>query len=398
LFLLNSYACKKVEENANTIDGSPRTGIVSQESANSIAKNFFKMYYGHKQNREIEGQVAAIENGTPLFYVYNYKGGGFLVLSAEYGETPVLANGLEYSFPLKGEVNPGIGVWFDWIKKDIYAIKKGDKKASLIDDSLWKDLEGGTYEASISHYDKNNINSFKDVLNTRTGGNSGGGGGVGICSYRLFEIGPLMSTTWNQGCYYNEQVWAIGNFCERAPTGCVATSMAQILKYHSQPSGIYDFFKMPDAIYSSNWDVANLMRSVGILVDMSYSPSSSGAYTDKVGIALKALGYGTDVTYGEWSPSSQISNINLGRPVILDGCTDESCFLFWCWGSGNCHAWVSDGYQKTVSSCYGTNFSWYMNWGWGGYGPNGFYYAPTPPINNHPYIYYRKMLYNIHWN
>ncbi len=85
-------------------------------------------------------------------------------------------------------------------------------------------------------------------------------------------------------------------------------------------------------------------------------------------------------------------------PVILRGCTDYSCFLgIWCWGSGNCHAWVSDGYQSSYHPCYGNSYSFSMNWGWGGTA-NGFYYSPIPrDISEYRnYQYDRMILYDIH--
>jgi hypothetical protein len=392
--LLNTISCKKPDD---SIEDNPKIGIVSQNTADAIAKKFPQMYYGLNENREIESQVAAIENDVPLFYVYNYKGGGFLILSAEYGETPILANNITGNFPLKGEISPGIGVWFNQVKNHTLAIKEGKLKPENISGILWAELESGTFNANLKYVIKDDLLNGKSKLNTRGNGNPYAGYGVPKCRLlNSVQIGPLMTTLWDQLCFYNAQVPVSGSFCNKGPTGCVATTMAQILKYHSQPANLFNFSNMPNSLTSSNADVAEIMRNCGNLVNMSWGANSSGANTENMVGALEGLGYSTDAVYDEWSPSQHIQNINLARPVVLRGCTDSSCFLWWCWGSGSCHAWVSDGFQQVESDCYGRNWTWSMNWGWGGQS-NGFYagFAPDPTL---PFIYYNKMIRDIHFN
>ena len=76
----------------------------------------------------------------------------------------------------------------------------------------------------------------------------------------------------------------------------------------------------------------------------------------------------------------------------------------------NCHAWVTDGYEKVTGYYYNPNHNNYfyatianhihMNWGWGG-SRNGWYdydtwdnVSSTIPDPN-PYIYYQNMISNI---
>ena len=54
------------------------------------------------------------------------------------------------------------------------------------------------------------------------------------------SVNPLVSTHWDQGCYYNEYCPATGGGwgggpCGHALTGCVATAMAQVMKYWNYP-------------------------------------------------------------------------------------------------------------------------------------------------------------------
>ena len=388
LALTGFWGCSKTE----TTETTPNVGIVSQKTADDIAKDFFVMYHGQPNNREIEEQTTAIENGVPLFYVYNYKGGGYLVLSADYGQEPVLASNLDNKFPLKGEVNPGLIVWFSWIKQDEERIrqKKIVPEPATID--MWENLKNHTLKAEITHYSKEDILRMGSALKPRTGTPNTGGGRCAIIEEIYY--GPLMTTEWDQGCYYNSQITTAGNFCGRAPTGCVATSIAQILKYH-------DNLNVPDVLTSENYEVAHLMQYCGSLVGMNYGADASGAYTRNIYEVLRANRYAyNSALYDTYDNILHDQEIRFSaRPVILDGCTDYSCFLWWCSGSNHCHAWVSDGERK-IRTCNGGATFFHMNWGWGGLGPNGYYYIPKPdilfPDGQHYYRYDQHLFSNIH--
>ena len=112
-------------------------------------------------------------------------------------------------------------------------------------------------------------------------------------------VSPLLTTTWNQDCYYNGQcpVDAAGP-CGRVYAGCGASAMAQHMKYYSHPSigtgshsythatyGLqsanfgattYDYSQMPNSITASNTHIAQLMYHCGVAVDMDYGSSGSG--------------------------------------------------------------------------------------------------------------------------
>jgi hypothetical protein len=192
-------------------------------------------------------------------------------------------------------------------------------------------------------------------------------------------VNPLMQTLWNQAPYYND-------LCPGGSvTGCVATAMAQIMKYWNYPatgSGFHSYnhetygtlsanfgstsylwSSMPNSVNSVNTAVAELMYQVGVSVDMSYSPEVSGAYvitaqspvTNCSEYALKTyFGYKNTlqgvqrINYDEkqWI-SLMKTEINAKRPILYAG-----------FGSGGGHCFVADGYD-------GNEFI-HFNWGWGG--------------------------------
>lgn len=196
--------------------------------------------------------------------------------------------------------------------------------------------------------------------------------------HQVFRI-PLMTTKWNQSPYYNALCPA------NSVTGCVATAMAQIMKYWNYPAKgtgfhsynhptygtlsanfggtTYQWSSMPNTVNSANNAVATLMYHCGVSVNMDYSPQSSGAYVIQDSptpqacseYALKTyFGYRSTLQGVQRNNYNQTQWINLlkielnaGRPVLYAG-----------FGSGGGHAFVCDGYDNN-------NF-FHFNWGWGG--------------------------------
>ncbi len=216
-------------------------------------------------------------------------------------------------------------------------------------------------------------------------------------SHSTAAIAPLTSTTWNQGTPYN-------NLCpkykgtSKAATGCVATAMAQVMKYHEWPTsskrtipayttgsyGIsmsalpittFDWANMKDS-YSGSYTsdqataVATLMQYCGCSVQMDYGPES-GSNTDMVASALKTyFGYKSTTkyvvrsyyTYANWTDLIY-HEIAHARPVVYGGAS-----------SGGGHEFVCDGYKYEN----GTDF-FHINWGWGGMSDDYFVLSALDP-------------------
>ena len=202
-------------------------------------------------------------------------------------------------------------------------------------------------------------------------------------------VPPLLTTRWNQGYPYNIQCPYSIPDSAYSVTGCVATAMAQVMKYwnhpavgrgsHSYSSNFgnlsarfdtthYDWAHMPDSPGWQSTDaernaVAQLMFHVGVSVDMDYSPHSSGAHVTlgnnsqisaenalknnfRYNQALFAAAK-IDYTDTEWD-ALLTAELDAARPLLFSG-TD---------GNGG-HAFVVDGYDSLGF--------FHLNWGWGGY-------------------------------
>lgn len=197
------------------------------------------------------------------------------------------------------------------------------------------------------------------------------------------SIAPLVKTKWNQVSPYNLLCPTDNTTSQTSVTGCVATAMAQIMKYHEWPtigtgSNTYTTPKVTGDITidfsqtTYDWEnmkltysgsetadeknaVATLMFHCGVAVNMIYSSIESGAYDKDVAPALVSyFGYDNNhqMIARDYYSTGEFKNIlkkelNESRPVYYTGRS-----------SGGGHAFVCSGYDA--------NDLFHFNWGWGG--------------------------------
>ena len=204
----------------------------------------------------------------------------------------------------------------------------------------------------------------------------------------LAEVAPLCKTTWAQEAPYNLNAPQAGG--RTCPTGCVATAMAQVLKYHNYPptahgTGSYtvaggtgasdidltqftfDWDSMHDSYTPGQYTsaegeaVAKLMQACGYAVNMAYSASSSGSINQDAAKALVnnfGMSHETYMAprscycYSEWVELIH-STLSADGPVLYTGADEDY----------NAHAFVIDGYKDGY---------FHVNWGWSGTS-NGYY-------------------------
>ena len=206
------------------------------------------------------------------------------------------------------------------------------------------------------------------------------------------SVSPLLGEiAWGQDTPFNDQCPLIGD--TRAVTGCVATAMAQLIRYHQYPSqlqtdipgyttkssitlpaistseAVYEYEKMLPKYASVSYTeeqgaaVAKLLYHCGCSVMMEYGVSGSGAVTKSAAAALgKYFGYAPntlafisreDYTLAQWCGflDHELKN---RRPVLYNGNS----------ATQGGHAFICDGAD-------GSGF-YHINWGWNG-GANGYF-------------------------
>lgn len=286
--------------------------------------------------------------GKDALYIFTVGKNGFVIVSADDEARPIIGWSLTNPMPKKID-NPVVLGRMDWYAKQVNYLAKA-KPADKSVKQEWNDILEGNISKGVK------------------------GGG------------PLLSTIWNQSPYYN-MLCPTGT-----PTGCVATAMSQIMRYHQWPqqgkgwhkyvhptygtqyanfeATTYEWSSMPNELTSESLNneklaVATLCYHAGVSVNMNYATDGSGAYSRDVLYALtNYFNYDpTTIQIYSFDPNNQTDWINkvrteidAGRPVYYSGSSSAS----------GGHAWVCDGYND--------NNELHINWGWGGYA-NGYYAA-----------------------
>lgn len=323
--------------------------------------------------------------GSPNMYVFDYNGGGFAIISADERYNPILAAVPQGRYEVAKDLG-GVTNWFGEANDYINLAKKGQPDPKNDAPTRWMHLT-------------DQISKLAGVTSAR---------GATACTYPTYtDVFVGMTTTWGQNCGYNDSltysniggsvVLSCANcWNNNNPwTGCVATAMAQVIKFWqaSTPQN-YNYASMPnDNRIDDSTEVNRLMKDAGLAAKMDYGCGSSAAFlTDAQDAFYNNFGYRScSRSSTGTSPINLpvlVSNITNGYPVILGGCTSAT-------NPPNCHAWICDGYEKLVSSCY-TYYYLHMNWGWDGYANGNWYQndvwnSPAGTYSHHQ----KEMLYNI---
>ncbi len=319
--------------------------------------------------KEVEESRAVLnDSGQTVFYIMNYKSDGFVIVSGDKRVDPILAYGEQGHIAFEKTDQPqGLQAWLQDTNEGITAIKQG---AEI--DSVRVTVSKSMYISSC-HMQRMVYTNSK-----ATGCDDGGGSG---CTSYTNTYGPLMSTKWGQKLAYNDMLANLGCSGDgRPPTGCVATAMAQVMRYHEHPS-TYNWANMPNTVGTTS--TAILMRDAGAAVNMNYTCSESSAYTSDADDALRNDFSYSSATYRSWDRNLAKADIRAGRPVILRG-----------QGTGG-HAWVCDGYRYNFNCTTASAYTYYwMNWGWYG-SHDGYFTVSDWSPGNHNFSSNKGMIYNI---
>lgn len=340
-FGMTTFA-KQVDENTAKQVGQH---FLATRTNSQTLKNSSSFQLVYKSNSKISNPLASIQP-TTYFYVFNVSTSGFIIVAGDDNVTPILGYSDQGVFD-SNNIPQNVAKWFEGYKSEI---------RSIIEQNIQP------------------TNEIKDEWQSLKNGNTNNSSAKAMAS-----VNPLMQTQWNQSPYYN-------SLCPGGSvTGCVATAMAQIMKYWNYPatgsgfhsynhqtygtlsanfgSTTYQWGSMPNSVNSTNNAVATLMYQVGVSVDMNYSPQVSGAYvisaqspvTNCSEYALKTyFGYKNTlqgVQRANYNPTQWLNllktELNANRPILYAG-----------FGNGGGHCFVADGYDN--------NDYIHFNWGWGG--------------------------------
>ncbi len=320
--------------------------FVNESEAKKIGTNFVSIN-SQKNDPELDLVYTITDKNLEAnLYIFNIKESGFVIVSATKKERPILAYSFDNNF---NDENYGNAEYFiNLYNNNIEHLKTSSNYINESASHLWNELENNTTKSKTTTI-----------------------------------VSPLISTRWNQDCYYNEYApYDNSGPCNRAYAGCVACAMSQIMKYWNYPengkgsysynhvkygnisadfgSTTYKWDEMPDEIWGHNDAIATLMYQCGVSVNMNYGPSGSGAQSDDVETAMRMyFGYSA-AKYKERSSYQDEEWVELLKSEL-----DESRPLYFS-GTGEAggHAIVCDGYDS--------NDFFHFNMGWSGHG-DGYY-------------------------
>ncbi|OQA01207.1 MAG: Streptopain precursor [Bacteroidetes bacterium ADurb.Bin408] len=356
---------------------------INQDKALQAALKFYTQRYNalstHVEKAVFSAQDFKLQqtqkndNGDVLYYIFDMIKGGYIIVSANEKVYPVLGYAFDNEFPYPVK-SPAVKGWLMHYENQINDIISNTAEASAENKSAWSELLSA---------EQISPKGMKDVV-------------------------PLLLTTWDQGKFYNEMCPVDANGDGgHVYAGCVATSMAQVMKYYNYPvtgSGsnsynsppygtqsanfgttTYRWNEMPLSVTSSNSAVALLLYHCGVAVDMSYGTDGSSASTTTAATALKnnfkyasSASYKSKYTYTTTNWNNLLKgNLDIGRPMIYSGSPT----------SGAGHAWNCDGYQ-------GTDY-FHMNWGWSGY-YNGYFYLNALTAGGDDFSYFQGAVVDIY--
>ncbi|MBC8525959.1 MAG: C10 family peptidase [Candidatus Cloacimonetes bacterium] len=308
------------------------------------------------------------DNRAILCYIIDLQPKGFIALSSDSDIIPIIA----YSFR-NNLIRNDENLLYYMIKKDmefrLEVLPKFSSEKIHCNNILWEKYISG----DISEFDNREFEQWPPEGSTSTTG--------------------WIETTWTQGYPYNMFCPLDPNTWQRCVTGCVATAMAQIINYHKYigdvsfnyyidhywsnginidaDSELYDFPSFEELNvyldtltvhyqndeFVTNEDKAALNFACGISVEMWYSSSGSGAWTQQVASGLlNKFDYDSALWMESYHPhfyDSLSTNMINAKPAELA--------IYQSGGAGG-HAINCDGYN--------TDDEYHLNFGWGAYSPD----------------------------
>jgi len=340
---------------AKEIDSSI-AGIVAKnfylQKVPDASKSTFELTLVHLYSSTLSDTVSDVTTNSPLIYIFNAnETEGFIIVAGDDRVIPILGYSSKGAFDIVN-IPPALQKFIDGYKSQILFAQQNELAATPDIEEQWYNLQNNTF----------------------------------IPQRSLTAVTPLISTKWNQSPYVNDLCPYNYFYFQHTVTGCVATAMAQIMKYWNYPAQgtgfhsyncpdygtqtanfaatTYNWTAMPNIVNSANDAVATLMYHCGVSVEMNYGVNSSGAYVIYDGGVHPYCAENAYKTYFGYDPNTLQglkrenytddawkgllkTDLNNGRPIQYAG-----------FGSGGGHTFVCDGYDN---SDY-----FHMNWGWGG--------------------------------
>ncbi len=394
---VNPEVSSVVEQKQTTLT---RIVNVTQEEAYTIADRFVSSELGkdifltkgaNTNSNLVKSSATVREDGQDLMHVFNFEGGGFIIIGATRNYYPILAYSDKGSFLLKDDMGP-VDVWLDetkvciknselsdettksqmlslWARFDgtytdptlAFRSAHGSQTRSTGEDACWERIdslqalyssEGWTF-LPLSFVEElfSNLglsNEYSSICYSATQNHSALNETIiGYKNPVVATVGPLINTLWNQDSPF-------GDLCPNRVAGCAAVAAGQVMYYHQYPPTMtwagdnFYWYQIPHEA-DSNSKQPHLMRMLGQKFQMKYFfhplGNTSGTYDPFIESGLDSLGfYATLDSFTDNHPFNPLTVnnelFNYARPVIMNGTA-----IYTSPPDTSGHTWVCEGAQ-----------------------------------------------------
>jgi hypothetical protein len=168
----------------------------------------------------VSGVFTVTKEGTNVYYAINLDPEGWVIVSADYVAYPIIAYSENGSYSAEDHP-PAFDAWMANVENEIYDAITNDLTPLAKAIEAWKTLGAPTADFGTES------------------------SGPPVTPQSSSSVPKLMSTTWSQGgkssfnwawaetydyyCPWEKNWWG---FYRVSPTGCVATALGQIMRYH----------------------------------------------------------------------------------------------------------------------------------------------------------------------
>ena len=365
---------------------------VSQNEAIDIANRFVRSNFdvdilqtksAFSSTKMICSTETVSEDGQNLMYVFNYQGGGFVIVGSTRNYYPILAYSDEGSFVLQDDMGP-VDVWLDETKVSIKSSNSLDNATKEQMQNLWERYDG-TYvdptqellaarrpqtrsngeDACWYHIDSLQAEhgsegwTYNSLSNAEYYFNEWGFEDLyeEICYYAsqnhsdpsetvigyrypaVNQVGPLLETEWHQYAPFNDSC------LNQYPAGSDVIAAAQVMKYYEHPDTLMwngttitwaDIPVSPNTVPNK---IPQLIRRLGQLFQVNYGSSGTTTFLSYVLYGLMSKGYLPLSADDEAIYRTQIFTYH--RPVLMFGWKTSDIL-------SEHYAWVCDGVRQAV--------------------------------------------------
>ena len=417
---------------------------VSADDILAVASKFRNTENTRTRSNDYTTSILFDNNGNASIYVVNFNNNeGFILISATKRYCPVLAYSDKGHFDITSIAESGIEVWKEETMEAISVANIHPNDSIAKYRNLWKQYSNTSDNPQTKKHSKSARPKYTDpdMLSAQVILQDS------VCSwiakgYEIFSIAddehielvkgaiyPLYEDEWESLCIGVKKQFSknesIPNFLETewyqrdgfrqsypivngeyARAGCGPVAAGQIMYYYKYPTR-FNWDDMP-LTYGTK-TTSDFLLEIAKSADAKYTSEGTSTANNKVCKVFNNWGY-TNAVVKNHNGSNAWKEIAQRHPVYMTGYDNNE--------KNAGHAWVCSGGQYFSGESYSEIYTFinrkeftcldrydysffsatyfYMNWGWGSSGGNGYFLDSNITVSNYNFAKNRQDIYNIY--